>query len=243
MRKTPTLIAFGFITITLWRVGQFSGARMAGGWSGWVFSVILGVAVFVSAYYTRESITRGDGKEDRRDAEVRAGAWMLLILCVAADGLFNLAEVWYAVNPALTDLLLVIATVVFGLFPTLAAAGMGALQGRVDRLPRPPVSEKTAIAGAFKRLLVRKLDLASQERPQVSAIAPQVERKPTQEPQARPALQGKRAQVLELATRKTPASQAQIAQEVNLSRQRVGQIMQDLKTSGYLHVNGSGKHG
>lgn len=160
MRKLPTVLAFVFIVITLWRVGQFADARMVGGWPGWVFSIGIGAGVFIAAYFTRDSITiKDNGKEDRRSANVKSWAWGLLIFCVVGDGLFNLSEVWYTVNPKWDagNWLIILATFVFGLFPTFAAAGFGALQGHVDRLPTPPANERTSILLALRKRAVRFL--------------------------------------------------------------------------------------
>lgn len=159
MRKLPTVLAFGFIIITLWRVGQFADARMVAGWTGWIFSVIVGIGVYASAYYTRDGITvKDNGKEDARSVNVKKSAWALLVFCVLGDGLFNMAEVWYTVKPefALSNWLLVLSTAVFGLFPTIAAAGFGALQGHVDRLPTPPA--KVSVWLSIRRAVVAKIE-------------------------------------------------------------------------------------
>ena len=57
-----------------------------------------------------------------------------LILFAVADGLFNLWDVQRVVkDPALQG-----AATIYGIFPTLAVALLGALQGFVDRIPTPP---------------------------------------------------------------------------------------------------------
>lgn len=153
MRKLPTVLAFAFIAITLWRVGQFAQARMYGGWVGWLFSIVLGAGVFVSAYFTRSAITKDTG-EDARSKAARDIAMMCLVICVAADGLFNLAETWLTVQPA--DTLLIVATVIYGTLPTIAAAIFGMLQGRIDRLPLPPA--KVSVWLTFRKALVAAIE-------------------------------------------------------------------------------------
>lgn len=185
MRKLPTILAFGFISITLWRVGQFADTRMYGGWPGWVFSIFIGMGVYLSAYYTRDSITiKDNGKEDKRSVNVKKWAWILLAFCVAGDGLFNMSEVWYTVKPAKTDILLIVATAVFGLFPTLAAAGFGALQGHVDRLPQPPV--KVSLWLSIRRRLAAAIDGTQQKAPEEEHKAPVKHAKPPEETQKAP---------------------------------------------------------
>jgi hypothetical protein len=157
MKHSPTLIAFMFIVITLARVGTFAETRMRAGWLGWVFSFTLGVCVYTAAYYTREHIIKEGG--DRRSITVQRWAWFVLIMSALVDGLFNLSEVWLAVSPA--DPLMQIATGAYGIFPTLAAGLLGALQGHVDRLPRPPVAQGTNITLSVRRWFVSQLDAST----------------------------------------------------------------------------------
>lgn len=154
MRKSPTFLAAVFILITLVRVAEFSQNRMHAGWMGWAFSVAMGLGVFIFAWFTREHIILKEG-EDRRSKTVQNWAWGGLIIFVMIDGLFNTAEVWLASNP--TDLLMKITTAVYGAFPTLASAALGALQGHVDRLPVPPVS-KNAIIPALRRMIASRIN-------------------------------------------------------------------------------------
>jgi hypothetical protein len=148
MRKLPTLLAFGFVIITLWRVGQFAESRMVAGWLGWLFAAFLGLALYVASYWTRDSISARevikDGKavdkQDRRATNVKRWAWGVLFMLVIVDGLFNVAEVWQTVQPGVFGLLW-IATAFYGAFPTLIVALLGALQGHIDRLPKPPKNE------------------------------------------------------------------------------------------------------
>lgn len=157
MRKLPSILAGVFIAITLTRVQQYS-LRMGGGWLGWLFSIAMGAGVFLGAYWTRDSITAKDGKQDARAVKVKSWAFVMLAFFVVADGLYNLAEVFQSVKPDWkTDTLLWIGTAVYGAFPTLATAGLAALQGHIDRLPKPPANDKTNVMGAVKRWMVARL--------------------------------------------------------------------------------------
>jgi hypothetical protein len=142
MRKLPTYLVALFLLITLTRVAQFAGSTMQAGWMGWPFSIGLGVAVYASAYNLRVHLLRADGTEDPRSRAVRQVALPLLILFVLADGAFNLWDVLLAVRaPELQ-----VAAWVYGLFPTLAAAALGLLQGTLDKLPVPPVRYNISVA-------------------------------------------------------------------------------------------------
>jgi len=154
LRKSPTILAAVFILITLFRVAQFADQRMMAGWLGWVFSIALGSGVYFFAWFTREHITRQEGV-DRRSQTVQRWSWGALSFFVLVDGAFNGAEVWLSVQPK--DTLMVIMTVVYGVFPTLAAAALGALQGHVDRLPLPSAS-KNAVIPAVRRLIASRIN-------------------------------------------------------------------------------------
>jgi hypothetical protein len=237
VRKLPTILATGFIAITLWRVGQFAAGRMGGGWPGWVFSVALGAGVYLSAYWTRDSITQRevtgkDGKtvtrDDRRSVNVKGWAWLLLAFFVLADSLFNLAEVWFTVKPPGGDWLLIVATAVYGLFPTVAAAGLGALQGHIDRLPAAPANAKTSIGLALRKRLVAWVE------PQAQPTAQQVA--PKQATEAQPVASAalhvasdtqptKREKVLALHKTQPHLSHPQLAEMVGVSRQYVDKVV------------------
>lgn len=157
MRKLPTALFILFLVITLTRVAQFSASAMAAGWLGWPFSIGLGLAVFVSAWFTRRHANNPDGTESRASRNVRAWAWLSLVLFVAADGAFNLWDVLQAVRaPELQA-----AAWIYGLFPTLAAALLGLLQGVVDKLPAPPA--KYSVMLELRRRLVHQLRIPMQD--------------------------------------------------------------------------------
>lgn len=178
MRKLPTILAALFILLTLVRVADFSRSAMQAGWLGWLFSAGLGAAVYGSAYWTRVSAMRGD-EEDRRSRQTRRMAWFALLLFVAADGFFNLSEV----RRTVTDPGLYNAATIYGLFPTLAAALLGALQGFVDRLPHPP--QKYNVAVALRVWLIRMIDPPAEISQAASAANPNLAEVP-QRPAALP---------------------------------------------------------
>jgi hypothetical protein len=177
MRKLPTILAGLFIAITLARVASFSAEAMQAGVLGWIFSIGLGLSVYASAYWTRVSASSRDGSEDKRSRATRIAAWASLILFATADGFFNLAEVLRTV----TDSNLRNAAYLYGMFPTLAAALLGALQGYVDRLPVAP--QRNNIPAALRAYAVGKLKIPV-DAPQLTEVAnaqPQLPAKHTEQ--------------------------------------------------------------
>lgn len=164
MRKSPTILAMVFILITLVRVAEFSDTRMKAGWLGWLFSIALGAGVYFFAWFTRDHISKAEGT-DRRSLIVQRWAWGALAFFVVVDGIFNGAEVWLSVQPA--GALMVITTLIYGVFPTLAAAALGALQGHVDKLPSPPPS-KYAIIPAIRKMIASRVIGMTTEIPEVT---------------------------------------------------------------------------
>lgn len=165
MRKSPTILAMVFILITLVRVAEFSETRMRAGLLGWFFSIALGAGVYFFAWFTREHVSRQEGV-DKRSATVQRWAWGGLAFFVLVDGIFNAAEVWLSVNPQTT--LMLVTTLIYGIFPTLAVATLGALQGHVDRLPTPPPS-RNAVIPAIRRLITSKINGMITEAPVVAS--------------------------------------------------------------------------
>jgi len=168
MRKLPTVLAVLFLLVQINRVASFSATLGAGIIFAWIFSIGLALGVFVAAYWTRESITIKDGKnEDRRAANVRKNANIWLIVFVLADGLFNLADVLAHV-PSGSGGLVMFAAWIYGLFPTLATAGLGKLQGLIDRLPTSPGGKK-GIADVVTELVRELIGDIPQPDPQADA--------------------------------------------------------------------------
>lgn len=167
MRRIPFALAGLFVALTLTRVAWFASDALHAGPLGYLFSVGMGAAVYASSYWTRTQTTR-------------RAALVSLALFVASDGYFNLTEVvrsieWYSVGPMVQ-----IAAVVYGLFPTCAAALLGWLQSSINRLP--PVAHKQGQIGQMRTILVQRvIDRLTdgtgvvQDAPEVSAVVPQIE--------------------------------------------------------------------
>ena len=85
---------------------------------------------------------------------VRTVAVVGLAFFVVIDGYFNIIEV-------LRTLLipeLYYPALVYGAFPTIAAALLAALQGYVDRLPVPPTSRTYNVWNAMRARIVRSIE-------------------------------------------------------------------------------------
>jgi hypothetical protein len=230
-RKLPTVVAAAFLAIQLQRVADFVAHGLNGGpVLGWAFAVGLALAVFTSGYWTRQSVTRADGKEDQRDVQARVSAWISLIIFVALDGTFNLAETLRV----LVDQSLRWAAVIYGVSPTIAAAGLGMLQGRIDRLPVPP--RKSRVGGVLNAALDSIERMLAQGNPAAlpdvagneigkdaskpgkkSKVAPQVARKPVKDDE-----------LLAYLASNPGESHQQVADHFHVSRQAIGQRVKKL---------------
>jgi len=178
MRKSPTLLAALFIAITLTRVADLVSVGFNSGYTGWIFSVGLGLSVFVCAYFLRVNASRGD-VEFTSSRRVRFISGVALIFFVLVDGLFNLTETLRQ----LTDDNLYFAGIVYGIFPTLAAGLLGVMQGYVDRLPKP--ANPYSVYNALRKTIT--LRLLGSTRPAESLQEPTP---PTVEVMQLPALPG-----------------------------------------------------
>lgn len=224
MRKLPMLLSAVFLAIQLRRVADFvANGLNAGQFLGWAFALGIGAGVFVSAYWTRQSVTRQDGEQDKRDRQARRSAWWSMVLFVILDGTFNLAETLRV----LTDQSLYWYAVIYGVSPTVIAAGLGSLQGRIDRLPVPPRKSRSGnVLDAIARWLERSISAAT---PQEQA--PQVAANAQEGPQVTPQVARKSISDTELLAflQATPgASQQQVADHFGVSRQAIGQRVKKL---------------
>lgn len=145
MKRLPVLLTALFLAITLARVAGFTSQYMAAGAMGWVYSIALGVAVYASAYWTRNATTR-------------KAAIVALVFFVAIDCYFNLAHVLLSADRSQT--LTAIGAVLYGLFPTLATALLGWLQTSVNKLP--PGSHPVRMGEHISEWIASKFALPAQ---------------------------------------------------------------------------------
>lgn len=164
MRRTPAILAGIFIAITLARVASITAREFDAGILGWLYSVGLGAGVFIASYYTRTTMTGRDGKDDRRAVLVRGSAQVTLIFFVVVDGYFNLVDVLLGISET-ANVMVKIGGVVYGIFPTVAAALLGWMQGRVDRIPVPP--RKYNIGNAVKAWIIKVIEARANKIPEI----------------------------------------------------------------------------
>jgi hypothetical protein len=142
VKRLPLLLVGLFLAITLARVASYTSREMSAGYLGWVYSVGLGVAVYASAYWTRNATTR-------------KAAVVSLVFFVLVDALFNFSEVW--LTASLHHPLTIAGAAVYGLFPTLATALLGWMQTSIAKLP--PGAKATRMNGAIYDWITAKFSL------------------------------------------------------------------------------------
>lgn len=147
MKHIPNALVLLFLCITLTRVAELAGL-LGAGLLGWLFAAGLGMGVYGAAYWQRTT-----------DPALRRAAGVTLAFFIAADGLFNSADVWrtltalgiVSVTPFnVSDPVLALAGLLYAVFPTTAAALLGWMQGHVDR--QPAVTARASLGGAWRAL-------------------------------------------------------------------------------------------
>lgn len=148
MRNAPTLIVFIAMFIQVPRVSSF-GESIGAGVFAWIFAIFLGMSIYILAYWHGRSeyhITANEETERSKFAqqkrmkkmfdEIRSLVGFWLTLFVIIEGLLNLAETLTHVG---ADIVLFswqwFGAFTYGIFPTLAALGMGAIQAKLHRIP------------------------------------------------------------------------------------------------------------
>jgi hypothetical protein len=133
------------LVIQVGRVAEF-GDRIGAGILAWVFAVFLAGSIYGLSYWDgRAKYTITADPEDKRsfaaqtrvkrvsdDARKEARFW--LVLFVIIDGGLNLSETMSALPTGVIGWQYV-GAIVYGVFPTLAAFGLGRLQAYIERIP------------------------------------------------------------------------------------------------------------
>lgn len=262
LRNAPTYAVVVALVIQVTRVSDF-GDRIGAGWLAWVYAIFLALTIYTLSYWVaRLKYEVTADPEDKRQyaqqqrmqrlyhrARVNALVWLSVFLVI--DGLLNLAETMAALPEAVSTWELA-GAVVYGVFPTLAAFGLGSLQSMIDRIPAG-ASKPSAIGQLAGKLLAR-LDASWAQGEQVTGKADkQGEQVAGKVDKQEPALQGQdeqvagKAQKQELALRKQPmqddallaywqsnpqASDKQVAEHFGVSRQAVQQRRKSLTERG-----------
>lgn len=166
MRNAPTLAVLVVMIIQVQRVSDF-GRGIGAGWLSWVFALFLAGVIYVLSYWfgrTRYEIT-ADATDPRQaaklaqqkrmariygDARTASGAWLFVF--IAIEGSLNWFETMQKLPQDVSQWQYA-GAVVYGLFPTLAAFGLGSLQALIDRIPHGPAGRSGAqvLFDAFMR--------------------------------------------------------------------------------------------
>ena len=169
MKKAPTAAVLIALVIQAGRVTEFGG-RLNAGPLALVFAVFLGGVIFTLSYWSERAkyeVTASPEDKNRHAQQIRMKrlhdeigrqVWTWLTLFLLIDGGLNLAETWLKL-PAAADFVLRAGAVAYGIFPTLAALGLGRLQSSLDRLPAP--TAKKGLLSALLDAWVRRIEAQS----------------------------------------------------------------------------------
>jgi len=145
MRKLPSIFVGVALIMQVARVSDFGKSINAGAFLAGVFAVFLAGVIFLLSYWDGrgEYIITADENDKRRyeaqkrekikREEVRRDAVRWLAVFVLIDGGLNLAETMSRLPEQVTDWQRA-GAMAYGLLPTLAAWGLGRLQGKIDKM-------------------------------------------------------------------------------------------------------------
>lgn len=164
LRNAPTYAVLVALVIQVTRVSAF-GVRIGAGWLAWVYAIFLALTIYALSYWVgRLKYEVTADPEDRRAhaqqvrvaalykrARVNSTVWLLLFLAI--DGSLNFAETMTAL-PKDISVWEFGGAAVYGLFPTLAAFGLGSLQAVLDKVPAAP-SKASLVSKLMDKLLAR----------------------------------------------------------------------------------------
>ncbi len=166
MRNAPSIVVLIAMAIQVPRVSTF-GKDIGAGILAPVFAVFLGVSIYVLSYWhgrTEYKITATPEERAKLAQQTRikslqddlrglVGFWLTLFVII--EGLLNLAETLTHIS----DVVLFLSwqwfgAFAYGIFPTLAAFGMGSIQAKLDKLPHG-VANASALEVAFNAAMRR----------------------------------------------------------------------------------------
>jgi hypothetical protein len=145
LRNAPTISVVIVLLIQLKRVADF-GQSIGAGMLAWVYAIFLAFTIYALSYWTGRlhyEVTAEPDDKRRYAQQVRMAktyerarftSSLWLILFIGIDGWLNLAETM-AKLPADVLLWQRYGAIVYGVFPTLAAFGLGMLQSMIDKIP------------------------------------------------------------------------------------------------------------
>lgn len=165
MRNAPSLAILITLILQVTRVSEF-GERLGAGILAVVFALFLGSSIYVLSYWqakTRYEITAEKETERAKYAQQMrmkrtydnvnrtAGGWLAAFVII--EGYLNLAETM-AKLPENLSIWEFSGAMMYGVFPTLAAFGLGNLQALIDKVPHG-VANKSAVQVMFEAFAKR----------------------------------------------------------------------------------------
>lgn len=171
LRNAPTYAVIVALVIQVTRVNDF-GVRIGAGWLAGVYAVFLATTIYALSYWTgRLKYEVTADPQDKRShsqqvrmakiygrARVNASLWLILFLAI--DGSLNFFETMSAL-PGTATQWEKIGAVVYGVFPTLAAYGLGSLQAVLDKVPAGP--SKATLWSKLATNLLARLDTSDKQ--------------------------------------------------------------------------------
>lgn len=152
MRRLPSILAFFFVTISLWRVSDFMSRGLHLGFLGVLFAIGVAVAVYVSSYFTQHEKTKW-------------AALVGLVFFGFLDVYFNTLEMvrtlsglqivadgstFLRANSVQLTNIFQWSALVYGVIPTLSAAQLGWLQSDAEKVAF--LNRRSWIAAFFKAI-------------------------------------------------------------------------------------------
>lgn len=178
MRNAPSIIVGVVLLLQTPRVSDF-GERI-GVWLPFavIFALFLSFSTFTLSYFqgrTRSYVITANKDTDTRAynaqkkmqslySEVNFTATLWLIIFVLIEGSLNLAETMSHLKESVGQFSWEwFGAIVYGIFPTLAAYGMGGLQALIDKMPHGAgvASQLENVFNAYMRRIANSLDANS----------------------------------------------------------------------------------
>lgn len=194
LRNAPTYAVIIALIIQVTRVSEF-GTRIGAGWLAWVYAFFLALTIYALSYWvgrlhyevtaTPEERAR-HAQQKRMEKLINRARWnaqIWLVLFILIDGGLNLAETMASL-PTGVKFWEYAGAAVYGIFPTLAALGLGSLQAHIDKIPVGP--SKASFIGKLADKLLARMDSGVQVAGATDKQPEQVARKADKQPEALP---------------------------------------------------------
>jgi len=248
LRNAPTYAVIVALVIQVTRVSDF-GIRIGAGWLAWVYAIFLALTIYALAYWVgRLDYKVTASPEDKRvhsqqvrmerlfrRARVYSRLWLFLFLAI--DGSLNFAETMAALPPAVSVWEFGGAAV-YGVFPTLAAFGLGSLQAMLDRIPAG--ASKPSLVSKIADKLLARMDASDKQEPTLLAQVTSKDDKPDKQVASSLAQGDKQPlqddALLAYLNDKPQASDAKVARHFGVSRQAIQQRRRKLIERGAFLV-------